>query len=219
MKGLFQLLGYYKFLIKSSFKQSLLLLSLRRKIQIGKGCKISKDFKFGKDNVIRDRVKIGQSVKIGNDTVIGNNTTLNQIEINDNSHIEGGVKTTGYGNGIIRIGKESYIGIYTILDWSENIEIGDFVHIAGPSTGIWTHTSSSMCLNSIPLKNKTETYRPTQPVTIENNVYIGGNCTIYPGVTIHHHSIIAPNSAVNKDVESYSLYGGVPAKKIKNITP
>jgi len=48
-------------------------------------------------------------------------------------------------------------------------------------------------------------------------VYINGNCTIYPGVTIHHHSVIAPNSAVTKDIPPYTLVGGVPAAKIKKI--
>jgi acetyltransferase-like isoleucine patch superfamily enzyme len=52
---------------------------------------------------------------------------------------------------------------------------------------------------------------------IEDNVYIGGNCTIYPGITIHHHSIVAPNSAVTKDVPSHSMLGGVPAKVVKQL--
>lgn len=142
---------------------------------------------------------------------------LENLMVADNSFIEGYVICTGHGYGIIKIGRESYIGINDILDWSNNITIGDFVHIAGPSTGLWTHSSAKMCLNSIPLKEKSEQYRPTAPITIESNVYIGGNCTIYPGITIGHHSIIAPNSAVSKDVPPYTLVGGVPAKIIKSL--
>jgi acetyltransferase-like isoleucine patch superfamily enzyme len=74
-----------------------------------------------------------------------------------------------------------------------------------------------MCLNSISLADKTEEFRPTSPITIESNVYIGGNCTIYPGVTIGHHSIVGPNSAVTKNVEPYTMVGGVPSRKIKNL--
>jgi acetyltransferase-like isoleucine patch superfamily enzyme len=77
------------------------------------------------------------------------------------------------------------------------------------------HTSAPMCLNGIPLENKSLKYRPTNPIIIESNVYIGGNCTIYPGIKISHHSIITPNSAVTKDVEPYTMVGGVPAKVIK----
>lgn len=76
----------------------------------------------------------------------------------------------------------------------------------------------AMCLNNIPLSRMYDKkYRPTSPMKIEDNVYIGGNCTIYPGVTIHHHSVVAPNSAVTKDVASYTMVGGVPAKCIKRI--
>jgi len=109
------------------------------------------------------------------------------------------------------------MGIFNFLDWSDNIIIGDFVHIAGPSTGLWTHTSAPMCLNSIPLEEKSKKYRPTAPIVIESNVYIGGNCTIYPGITIGHHSIVAPNSAITRDVLPYTMVGGVPAKIIKKL--
>lgn len=74
-----------------------------------------------------------------------------------------------------------------------------------------------MCLNIIPLKEKGKKYRPTAPITIENNVYIVRNCTIYPGIKIGRHSVITPNSAVNYDVPPYSMVGGVPVKLIKRI--
>ena len=63
-------------------------------------------------------------------------------------------------------------------------------------------------MNSIPLNDKgRDPFRPTSPILIENNVYIGGNCTIYPGVTIGHHSIVAPNSAVTINILPYTLVG------------
>jgi acetyltransferase-like isoleucine patch superfamily enzyme len=74
-----------------------------------------------------------------------------------------------------------------------------------------------MCLNGVDLGNKNNEHRPTSFIIIENNVYVGGNCTIYPGITIHHHSVIAPNSAVTKDVPPYTMVGGVPARFIKSI--
>jgi len=122
---------------------------------------------------------------------------------------------TGYGNGNINIGKECYIGIYNVLDWSDDISIGDYVHIAKPSTGIWTHSSAKKCYYGIQLSNKSAEYRPTSSVIIHDHVWIGGNCTIYPDVTIGQNAIIAPNSAVNKNVPQYTMVGGVPAKFIK----
>lgn len=51
--------------------------------------------------------------------------------------------------------------------------------------------------------------------TIENDVWIGHNVTIMPGVKIGNGAIISTNSTVTKDVERYSIVGGNPAKEIK----
>jgi len=161
---------------------------------------------------------ISATVILGDNISIGGDSRLKNIKIGNNTMVESGVKIVGPAMGRITIGKECYIGVNSILDTSNNITIGDFVHIAGPSTGLWCHSSTQMCMNSIPLNDKSrDKYRPTAPIKIENNVYIGGNCTIYPGVTIKHHSIIAPNSAVTKDIPSNTLVGGVPAKEIEKV--
>ena len=53
------------------------------------------------------------------------------------------------------------------------------------------------------------------PVTIGNDVWIGGNCIITPGVTVGDGAVVAGGSVVTKDVASNSIVGGVPAKLIK----
>ena len=50
---------------------------------------------------------------------------------------------------------------------------------------------------------------------IGNDVWIGQNVTIMPGVKIGDGAIIAANSTVVKSVEPYTIYGGNPAKYIK----
>ena len=56
-----------------------------------------------------------------------------------------------------------------------------------------------------------------KPVKIGNDVWIGGNVTILPGVTIGNNVVIAAGAVVTKDVPDNSLFGGIPAKLIKNI--
>lgn len=56
-----------------------------------------------------------------------------------------------------------------------------------------------------------------KPVTIGNDVWVGGNATILPGVTIGNNVIVAAGAVVTKDVPSNTLVGGVPAKKIKDL--
>ncbi len=54
-------------------------------------------------------------------------------------------------------------------------------------------------------------------IIIEDEVWLGANVTILPGVRIGRCSIIGAGSVVTKDVESYSVYAGVPAKRLHGI--
>lgn len=54
-------------------------------------------------------------------------------------------------------------------------------------------------------------------IIIGNNVFIGTNSTIMPNVTIGNNVVVAAGSVVTKNLESNYVYGGIPAKKIKNI--
>ena len=57
----------------------------------------------------------------------------------------------------------------------------------------------------------------TKPVTIEDDVWVGANAVILPGVTIGNHCVVAAGAVVTKDVPPHSLVAGVPAKVIKQI--
>lgn len=55
------------------------------------------------------------------------------------------------------------------------------------------------------------------PIVVEDNVWIGGNSTILPGVTIGKNSIVAAGAVVTKDVPNNTIVGGNPAKVIRQI--
>jgi acetyltransferase-like isoleucine patch superfamily enzyme len=57
----------------------------------------------------------------------------------------------------------------------------------------------------------------TSAVTIEDDIWIGANAVVLPGVTIGQHSVVAAGAVVTKDVPPHSLVAGVPAKIIKQI--
>lgn len=67
--------------------------------------------------------------------------------------------------------------------------------------------------NNHPFENSK--LRNNKPVVIGNDVWIGANVCILPGVNIGDGAIIAAGAVVVKDVEPYSIVGGVPAKLIK----
>jgi maltose O-acetyltransferase len=54
-------------------------------------------------------------------------------------------------------------------------------------------------------------------VTVGNNVWVGANCVLLPGITIGDNSLIAAGSVVSRDVPPNEIWGGVPARKLKDV--
>lgn len=116
----------------------------------------------------------------------------------------------------VKIGRNCSFGDYIHLSCINKIIIGNNV-----LTGRWvtitdnSHGSTDLeTLKEIPLKRKLYS---KGPVIIGDKVWIGDKATILPGIKIGEGAIIAANSVVTKDVPSYSVVGGNPAKVIKKI--
>ena len=56
-----------------------------------------------------------------------------------------------------------------------------------------------------------------KPITVGNNVWIGGNVVVVPGVTIGDNCVIGAGSVVTKDIPANSLAVGNPCKVIRKI--
>lgn len=54
-------------------------------------------------------------------------------------------------------------------------------------------------------------------IYVEDEVWIGASVTILPNVRIGRGSVVGAGSVVTKDIEPYSIYAGVPAKKIRSL--
>ena len=88
--------------------------------------------------------------------------------------------------------------------------MGDNVWIA-PNTLITTIN------HPISPKGRRQHLGISKPVKIGNDVWIGGNATILPGVTIGNNVIVAAGAVVTHDVPDNVIVGGVPAKVIREI--
>lgn len=107
------------------------------------------------------------------------------------------------------MGKYGYIGKGSWI--CPNVVIGNYVLIA-PECAILGGDHNF----SIPGKPIFFSGRPeVQKTIIEDDVWVGYRSIINSGVTIGRGSIIAAGSVVTKDVEPYSIVGGIPARKLK----
>lgn len=106
----------------------------------------------------------------------------------------------------VNIGHHSIIGNDAFLDGRAGLYIGNNVNIAG-EVRIYTmeHDINSPTFASI-----------EESVFIKDWVYIGTRVTILPGVTIGEGAVVASGAVVTKNVEPWTMVGGVPAKYIKN---
>ncbi len=60
---------------------------------------------------------------------------------------------------------------------------------------------------------------PSEPVTIASDVWIGTRSSVLPGVSIGRGAVIGAHSLVNKSIPPFTIWGGVPAKKLGEIDP
>lgn len=108
----------------------------------------------------------------------------------------------------ITIGDFSELGTNCIIQ--SNTAIGKNV-IMGPDVKIYTRNHKFDRLDEpIQYQGHTE-----ESVHIGNDVWLGANAIILPGVTIGDHSIVAAGSVVTKDIPPFAIVGGIPAKVIK----
>lgn len=117
------------------------------------------------------------------------------------------------------MGENSYSNIGMRIasnDFKDRIFIGKNVSIA-PNVIFVTESTANNGkeINEIPyvLKELTK----SGDIIVEDEVWIGASVTILPGVHIGRCSVIGAGSLVLTNVESYSIYAGVPAKKIRDL--
>ncbi|NUN63507.1 glycosyltransferase [Pseudanabaena biceps] len=107
-------------------------------------------------------------------------------------------------NKSVFIGRNTYIGVFQPVSIGDNTLIGAYSYIIS--------ANHSFKNRDIPIRNQGFT---GAPIAIEDDVWIGTHVVILPNVTIGKGAIIAAHSLVNKNIPSYEIWGGVPAKFIK----
>lgn len=112
--------------------------------------------------------------------------------------------------GDVIIGDHTRIGLHNTIIGP--VTIGSHVNLAqGITITALNHNfdDSEKCIDQQGIS--------TKEVVLEDDIWVGANAVILPGVTIGKHAVVAAGAIVTKDVPPHSLVAGVPAKVIRQI--
>ena len=158
-------------------------------------------------------------------TAVAGCRKLNSLDVLDTAAREAAIREL-FGSA----GREPVVLPVFNCDCGRNIHVGDFflanynvtiLDIAEFRAGdhVWIGPGTLISTINHPLspRGRRDFLGIAKPVVIGNDVWIGGNCTILPGVTIGDNVVVAAGAVVTKDVPANSLVGGVPARVLKGI--
>jgi acetyltransferase-like isoleucine patch superfamily enzyme len=145
-----------------------------------------------------DAIEIGRDVHVfaGVEIIVfpttRNSSVRGGLVLGDGAVISKGVNIRAAG-GVIRIGAGTAISQHTVLIAANHRAVLGQPYLHSP----WDETRTG--------------------VTVGANVWVGANCVLLPGVTIGDNSLIAAGSVVSRDVPANEIWGGVPARKLKDV--
>jgi hypothetical protein len=148
---------------------------------------------------------------------------LDRLQLGERSTIGRGNWITGFATGTdsphfahqpdrraeLLLGAHSAITKNHHIDCTNCVSIGPFTTLAGYHSQILSH--------SIDLQHNRQ---HSEPITIGAHCFVGTACVILGGSVLPDHSVLGALSLLNKShAESWSLYAGQPARRVKSIDP
>lgn len=115
-----------------------------------------------------------------------------------------------YVYGDVSVGRDTWIGPFTLLDGSGGLTIGDRCSISS-GVQIYSHDTVRGTISG----GAVETERA--PVAIGSFTYIGSQTVVDRGVTIGDHVVIGASSFINRDIPANTIAVGVPCRPIGSV--
>ena len=132
-----------------------------------------------------------------------------EVYLDHGAYLHCGDQAWCEGAGGISIGRGSYVGPYCVLFGMGGLEIGEQVMIApGAVVSTVQHPYDD---TSRPMYEQPRVY---EKIVIEDDVYIGSNAVVTPGVRIGRGAVIGAGAVVTHDVPAWAVAVGVPAKLV-----
>ena len=158
-------------------------------------------------------ISIDKTAKISALCDIEDSVKGSKIIIGANSVIDSFVKIKPAGGlGDLIIGEKVIINSGCVIYTGNGIIMGNNISVASNCTFAPTN---HQFIDKNKLINQQGFCQSKGGIIIEDDVWIGANCVILPGVHVGYGAVVAAGSVVTKNVPSYALVAGVPAKVIK----
>lgn len=177
---------------------------------------------------ISENVKVGSHNHIGKNVIIVSTNSDSEISIGDNNIINDNVRiiindgsfevgdwniihndTLLISREYLKIKNNVWIGQNSVIDGTGGLTIKNGVRI-GMQSQIWSHAKTGEEIEGCILN-------VAQPTTIEDEVWIQGNCLIGSGITIGYRSIGLLGSVLHQSINSNKVFKGNPAKEVKGL--
>ena len=113
-------------------------------------------------------------------------------------------------------GKNTYLGDHVFINYmcvildNNEVRIGNHVMI-GPAVQIYT------AAHDLQAESRIQGGETAKPITIEDNVWIGGGAILLPGITIGKNAVVGAGSVVTRNVPANTVVAGNPARVIREI--
>ncbi len=114
-----------------------------------------------------------------------------------------------YGKNI-HLGEHVFLNYMCVILDNNTIRIGSHVMI-GPAVQIYT------AAHPIQAEPRNQGLEVAKPITIEDNVWIGGGAILLPGVRVGRNAVVGAGAVVTRDVPAFTVVAGNPARVIKEI--
>lgn len=156
---------------------------------------------------------------IGDNVLVEKNCTVigfENIEIGNNVRIDGYTSIIAPDNGYMKIGSYIHIGAYSFFSAGSGIVLEDFVGISqGVKVYSRTDDFSGEFMTNPMVDPKFTNIRKKETILKKHSI-IGSSSIVLPGANFGTGASVGANSLVTNELDEWSIYGGSPAKKIKD---
>jgi len=165
------------------------------------------------ENDLQATIFLGDGVSLGTGTVL-KTASDGSIDLHSEVILDRGVDLRSLRGGRVEIGSHTYVGPYTCIAGPGTVEVGRNCLIAS-QCGIYANQHNFNDLQRS-IRDQGITYHG---IEIEDDCWLGCGVKVLDGVRIGRGSIVGAGAVVTKDIPSYAIAVGVPAKVIARRDP